>query len=62
MTTREFETEAEAVLEQAMDSISWYLTEYEEEISLDEMASIFSKVFKKELKQLTKDLKERGVE
>lgn len=62
MTIEEFKTEAEAVIENAMDSIGWYLTEYEGELGLDTVASIFVKTFKETIETWVEDLKESGVE
>ena len=62
MTIEELKTEAEIVIDYAMDGISWYFTEYEEEFDLDTIASIFIKIFKKTLKAYIESLKESGVE
>lgn len=62
MTIEKLKAEAEIVIDYAMDSISWYLTEYEEEFDLDTIASIFIKTFEKTIKAYVKSLKESGVE
>lgn len=58
MTIEEFKTEAEAVIDNNID-ILWYLTEYENEIGIDKMVSIFSQAFEKTIKKYAEELKER---
>lgn len=60
MTIKEMQEEATAVIDNYIEDLIFYMTEYREEIGCKKIAEIFSTEYSKVAKQVAKELKEES--